>query len=424
MALFIVYFLKVNIALAIFYILYKLAFTKDTFLNLKRYLLLFICIISLVYPFIEITTIKENSDTINLFPNIYNALLPELTIDGETTANSVKTIEWFGIAGIIYLIGTLLFFFRSLMEIGNTIIKIFSGKKSIIHGVRVYEMDSQTEPYSFFRWICIPAFRSYEQKELEEILIHEEAHAQELHSLDVILIQFILILNWFNPFVWLLRNEIRINHEYLADRKVINAGYNKKSYQYHLIGFTQTIQFKTAGVCNNFSILPLKSRLKMLNKKDSPNILLGKYLILIPAVLLLLVFNNCQNGDYELLGFDNNKVEMIPVQEDNAETTVFEIVEKMPEFPGGQIALMQYLSNSIRYPVTEQENGVQGRVIVQFVVNKDGSISSPVVVRGVSEFLDKEALRVIHQMPKWIPGMQRNQPVNVKYTVPIVFRLQ
>lgn len=424
MTVLIIYFLKVNIALAIFYILYKLAFTKDTFLNLKRYLLLFICIISLVYPFIEISTIKENSDTINLFPNIYDAFLPELTVEGETTANSAKTIGWFGIASIIYLIGTFVFFFRSLMEIGNTIIKIYSGKKSIIHNVRVYEMNDQTEPYSFFKWICIPASRSYEQKELEEILIHEEAHAEEMHSLDVILIQFILILNWFNPFVWLLRNEIRINHEYLADRKVIHAGYNKKSYQYHLIGFTQAVQFKTADVCNNFSILPLKSRLKMLNKKDSPNILLGKYLILIPTILLLLVFNNCQSHD-DILQFDNfdSNEEELSIQE-NGETTIFEIVEKMPEFPGGQQALQQYLSKSIKYPIIEQEKGVQGRVIVQFVVGKDGAVSNPVVVRSVSDFLDREALRVVGQMPKWIAGTQRGKPVNVKYTVPIVFRLQ
>lgn len=106
------------------------------------------------------------------------------------------------------------------------------------------------------------------------------------------------------------------------------------------------------------------------------------------------------------------------------EQEIFDVVENMPEFPGGQAALMSYLSKNIKYPTIAQENGTQGRVIVQFVVNKDGSIVDAVVARGVDPYLDKEALRVINGMPKWKPGMQRNKPVRVKYTVPVMFRLQ
>ena len=104
--------------------------------------------------------------------------------------------------------------------------------------------------------------------------------------------------------------------------------------------------------------------------------------------------------------------------------TIFEVVENMPDFPGGQAALMQYLAKNIKYPTIAQENGTQGRVIVQFVVNKDGSIVDAKVVRSVDPFLDKEALRVINTMPKWKPGMQRGKPVRVKFTVPVMFRLQ
>ena len=101
-----------------------------------------------------------------------------------------------------------------------------------------------------------------------------------------------------------------------------------------------------------------------------------------------------------------------------------EIIENMPDFPGGQAALMQYLAKNIKYPTIAQENGTQGRVIVQFVVNKDGSIVDAKVVRSVDPYLDKEALRVINTMPKWKPGMQRGKPVRVKFTVPVMFRLQ
>lgn len=122
------------------------------------------------------------------------------------------------------------------------------------------------------------------------------------------------------------------------------------------------------------------------------------------------------------------EIKYVPVaveEEEPEEQTIFEVVEQMPEFPdGGMAGLMQYLSKNIKYPTIAQENGTQGRVTVQFVVNKDGSIVDAKVLRGVDPYLDKEALRVIGTMPKWKPGMQRGKPVRVKYTVPVMFRLQ
>ena len=121
------------------------------------------------------------------------------------------------------------------------------------------------------------------------------------------------------------------------------------------------------------------------------------------------------------------EVKYTPVEveeEDVEEQQIFQVVEEMPEFPGGMSECMKFLSKNIKYPTISQENGVQGRVIVQFVVNRDGSIVDPVVVRGVDPYLDKEALRVIQMMPKWKPGKQRGKAVRVKYTVPVMFRLQ
>lgn len=112
------------------------------------------------------------------------------------------------------------------------------------------------------------------------------------------------------------------------------------------------------------------------------------------------------------------------VIEEPKEEEVFMVVEKMPEFPGGMGELMKWLSKNIKYPAIAQENGVQGRVVVQFVVNKDGSIVDPQVIKSVDPYLDKEALRVVKAMPKWSPGEQRGKPVRVKYTLPVMFRLQ
>ena len=113
-----------------------------------------------------------------------------------------------------------------------------------------------------------------------------------------------------------------------------------------------------------------------------------------------------------------------PVEEEETSNEIFMVVEEMPQFPGGDAALLSYINKSMKYPVIAQENGIQGRVVISFVIEKDGSVAHIEVVRGKDPALDKEALRVIGNMPKWKPGQQRGKPVRVKYTLPVNFRLQ
>ena len=154
-----------------------------------------------------------------------------------------------------------------------------------------------------------------------------------------------------------------------------------------------------------------------------------------PAVqeveVLNVVEDNVETESIEVNTEDDKEVEVViaaPVEapvEEEEEEVVFVVVESMPEFPGGQQALFRFLSENVKYPVIAQENGIQGRVICQFVVNKDGSIVDVEVARsGGDPSLDKEAVRVIKSMPKWKPGKQRGKPVRVKYTVPVNFKLQ
>lgn len=122
----------------------------------------------------------------------------------------------------------------------------------------------------------------------------------------------------------------------------------------------------------------------------------------------------------DIVDFSN----MVFEEETRDEGEIFMIVEEMPEFPGGTEALQKYLSQSVRYPVIAQENGIQGRVYIQFVINQNGEVTNATILRGVDPSLDREALRVVEAMPKWKPGKQRNRPVRVSYTVPINFVLQ
>ena len=136
-------------------------------------------------------------------------------------------------------------------------------------------------------------------------------------------------------------------------------------------------------------------------------------------------------GALDVKGNDDANGEVLKIKEAVAQPEpkpevekIFDVVEQMPSFPGGPSALMEWLSNNVKYPVVAQENGVQGRVVVSFVVERDGSITDVKVVRGVDPSLDREASRVVRAMPRWIPGKQNGSAVRVKYNVPVAFRLQ
>ena len=175
----------------------------------------------------------------------------------------------------------------------------------------------------------------------------------------------------------------------------------------------------------------------MLNRKRTQNIMVGKYLMFIPVVALLLLFSNCANKKTDKAQSDTEKADTVVAvepekkAEPQAEATlpqektdsIYSVVETMPDYPGGQKELLSFLSRNIKYPTKAEENKIQGRVVIQFVVNKDGSVSDAKVVRSVDPELDKEALRVVNSMPQWKPGMQKGEAVSVKYTIPIAFRL-
>lgn len=153
----------------------------------------------------------------------------------------------------------------------------------------------------------------------------------------------------------------------------------------------------------------------------------------VPDVIeeIQIVDDNTETKDIQITSEDDQskvqeivKAPVVVVEEDPEENVIFKVVETAPEFPGGNGELMKYLGNNVKYPIIAQENGIQGRVVVQFTVRKDGSIDDVVVVRSADPSLDKEAIRLISAMPKWSPGRQRGKAVHCKFTVPVVFKLQ
>lgn len=430
----ILYFIKVNIALAILYLFYKWLFAKDTFFGLRRLMLIVIYVSAFAYPAFSLFEWipKANETAMGMVSTYYSQVFPEIFVTPAEAVSHVTDYSWVWVMFFIaYVTGVILLSCRiifAFVKIGKV---ICSCPKQSINHIQFYELPDPQEPYSFFKWICLyPANHTAEQ--LEEILIHEQTHANEWHSVDMILAQSIAAICWLNPFVWLMRNEIRMNHEYLADKRVVKTGCDKKAYQYHLLGIERQLP-AAANLYNNFSVLPLKKRIKMLNKRRTRNIMKSKYLMFLPVVAVLIFFSNCGNkASVEQLEpgvsgvLDTLDVATVPITETPdvvLADTVFDVAEEMPEFPGGMQNLMKFLTQNIKYPATALSNKEQGRVIVQFVVTKEGKICDAKVVRSISPELDKEALRAIDMMPLWKPGKQKGKPVNVKYTVPIAFRI-
>ena len=445
------YFLKVNVAFILLYAFYRLFFYKDTFFKLRRTILLAFFGVSLLYPLMNIQDwIREQEPMVEVI-QMYSAILPETTV----TLGDVPETNWHDLllSGVscLYWGGVIALLLRFLVQLSSILLLARRSEVTLIRNVRVHLLNRPAGPFSFFRLVFLHP-DSHSEKEIDEILTHECTHVNQWHSIDVIICELVCIICWANPFVWLLKREVRHNLEYLADDTVLESGYDSRSYQYHLLGLAHTPKSVTS-LSNSFNMLHLKNRISMMNKKRSRSIGRTKYLIFIPVVGALLILSNVDalariTDELTESTFADallpeaiqpfpvashvapgEKREEYVLSEEGTEAVkrarnrIFTVVEVMPEFPGGQGALLKFLKTNVKYPEPALKDGIEGRVSCSFVVGKDGAISEAEVIRGVSPALDEEALRVINSMPVWSPGKQRGEAVNVKYTVPVTFRL-
>ena len=423
------YLLQVNVGLILFYALYKLVCTRDTFFRSRRFILIVSLVLPFILPFIDVREWLESRDRMIMLTHFdYSAVLPEIVVGSEAveTGNRVFVLsEWIG---YLYLAGVVVLLVRLVVQAFSLYRLIVRMPEKEINGVRVKCLNDPSGPFSFFGWIFMnPA--AVKEDEISEILTHEMAHVKQHHSVDVLLAEMVSICCWMNPFAWLLKREVRLNLEFLADRKVMEAGFATKSYQYHLLGLAYNHKY---GLSNNFNFSHLKQRIIMMNKKKSNGAGHIKYaLFTLPAFALLVAGNiSCsqdaskkEDAKEEVVAPASQEVKEAPAEK-AAEEEIFMVVEQMPEFPGGIKELMDYLGTNVKYPENAMKKNVQGRVVVQFVVEKDGSLSEASVIRSIDPDLDAEALRVVQTMPKWKPGMQKGQAVRVKYTLPVSFKLQ
>ena len=445
---FLIYDLKVAVLLAVFYMFYRLMLARETFHRVNRIVLLATAIASFVLPLCVITM----HETVTMEMDM-SLLATDVTTDvtAYKTPSEPATLWWQILLPTLFIIGM-------VTTIAHTLWSLFRIVRIIKHSEQHPQDDGTTicvtdnaalAPFSWMHYIVMN--RSDYETHDAAILAHERGHIRLYHSWDLLLVDTLTALQWFNPAMWMLRSDLRAIHEYEADGVVLSQGINARQYQYLLI--TKAASICGYSLANGISHSTLKNRINMMLHTQSPRRSLLKLLALLPIVAVALAVNAETVTEYVYdkpqnqvpvkkgnkagtikLGKQGIKVEKaepsvqvhteLKESVDSTHQDVFNVVEDMPQFPGGATKLFEYLAQNINYPTEAEKANIQGRVIVTFVVEKDGSISNAEVVKSVAPSLDAEALRVINAMPNWIPGKQNGKEVRVKYTVPISFHLQ
>ena len=468
MGIFLIYILKSAVCLSLFYLFYRLLLSKETFHRFNRIALLGILFLSLLIPFIEVTTAHQTELSQTVLTVEQLLMMAEAMDPAEVSVAQPEelSISWVQVLLLFYLVGIIFFACRNLYSLSRLLLLIKSGKRERLKGgVRLIVLEREVAPFSWMRYIVIS--RKDLEEDGREILIHEMAHIQNRHSIDLLVADICIFFQWFNPGIWLLKQELQNIHEYEADETVINEGIDAKDYQLLLI--KKAVGTRLYSMANSFNHSKLKKRITMMLKEKSSPWARLKYLYVLPvAAIAVTAFARPEVSETveeisavkvnDLTAIVETKVaessgQLLPVQSVPKDSVnrkskvavqqmdelvvvgyaskdsvkdrepVFNVVEQMPSFPGGMEALMQYLAKNMRYPVEAQKNKVQGRVVVGFIVSKDGDIKKAHILRGVDPELDAEAIRVIESMPRWMPGMQRGKAVAVSYTLPVMFRL-
>lgn len=451
-----VYQLKMGICLIGFYLLLKWLLSRETLHRAYRLSLLAAVALSALLPLIPFSTAEPSALGRGLI--VIEGVFAEVEGTAADRADSALGLtDIIRFAYIIYIIGvgaTLLWHawshwrLRQLLRRGRT---ERQADGTWLHVVP----DDGVSPFSYFRHIVISQ-QDYDDSP-REILTHEQAHIRLHHSLDVLLMNLVAAVQWWNPAAWLLRRELQQVHEYEADEAVLKRGVDARQYQLLLI--RKSVGNQLFSMANNLNHQSLKKRIRMMTRKRSSRWQQLRLLAVVPvAGLALVAFASPQVKNMEsrveqavsatelpvTSPADSNwHAQVLPVEPSAAEswhaqtlplepkklqetdtTKVYDMVEQMPEFPGGAQAMMKYLYEIMRYPKEAMDAQQEGRVIVTFVVDAEGWVTEPKVVRSISPSLDNEALRVVNSMPKWTPGMHKGKAVRVKYTLPVAFKLQ
>jgi TonB family protein len=470
---------KAAVYLAAFFLIYSIMLSRDTSYNRNRIFILLSLATAMLLPIFTLQTIRP----MNI--QFFGKLLSEVFI--TSTSYGSKSINSFSSAGnqlmivySLYILGAVVFIFKLFIDLLNLLFLIIRQKNSGSRIIRFHGFN--TSGFSAMGYIFINTRLSAD--EAGEIIRHEQNHIKQNHFIDIVFIETVKALQWFNPVVYLFNRSLRAIHEYQADQECLSSGVPVVNYQSLLLN--QIFKSKAFNLTNSFSNPSLvKKRMIMMTKKRTSSLANIKLLIVIPVIGLVFFAISAykeipDSSDIQIVSstpqdktllsdlssaladskadpsdisskespssasvFRSGTIPPPPpslpaansqLKKDNnvameattmeAEITPFVVVEQMPMFPGGDVELLRHIAENTNYPEAAKVNNIQGKVIIRFCVTSEGGVSLISVLKGVDPALDAEALRVVATLPAFNPGTQGGKPVPVWYMVPITFTLK
>jgi len=411
------FLIKSSLCLILLLGIYIFFLEKEKMSIFNRFYLLTSLIISLIIPFLKF---ELNQDIIknNLLPEAIQTVQGNMIIIGEKSSN-LPSFLW-----TFYGLITILFVIRFGKNIFEIISKIKTNPKARFENSTLILLQERVLPHTFLNYIFINK-TDYENRKIEgELFAHELTHVRQKHTLDVLFIEFLKTIFWFNPILIFYKKAIQLNHEFLADEKVVKS--------YNNVPFYQSLLLEKASwnsnfyLASNLNFLVTKKRLIMMTKTTSKSRALLKKLAILP-VLAGLIFISCseesteKKSDEKIVVSTWETAETLPSKK--ITTNVFEVVEvdpkdvpTSPQFPGGMEAFYKFVGKEFKIP-----KGFSGKdkVILTFVVKPDGELEGIKVIKDAGFGTGEEAVRMMKKSPKWNPGLKDGKPVRIQYHLPI-----
>ncbi|WP_339815042.1 M56 family metallopeptidase [uncultured Imperialibacter sp.] len=390
-----------------FYAVYYLVLRNESCYTFNRYFLLLSVAFSIVFPLVRFDSPLGLSEEITAV-----TILPETVIGEEFQKVSSAGFSWLT---FLYSCGILVFSIKLIIKIVSISRLIINGEKESFAGYILVHTRGRFPTFSFLNYLFWDDSQDLNEIENQQILDHELVHIKQKHSVDLLVIEIMQILLWFNPLIHFFRKAIVNTHEYLADQVASKSA--TEVYMKLLVSqtfFSSPAQF----IQSHFSYSSIMKRLQMLSK-PSHQIHWRSYFFPSLAVTLVFLAVSCESP-----AVDFEKVSTLESIIDSEEQEdVFDMVDDQPRPSNGIIHLSDWLQSEISYPKEAKDQKIDGRVYVQFIVEKDGSISHPEIIEGLHESLDTEVIKAISSCPDWIPGRVDNEPVRTRIIYPVHFKL-
>jgi hypothetical protein len=403
----ILYLLKSGILLLVFYAVYKLWLENEKMFRFNRIYLLGSLVFSFVIPLQLISIASGFSNKIGFIQ------LEELVIQKNNENVEMISINdfVFVLIGVVYAFIVLMLTIRFVLNLYSFYKRIKNNQVEFIQGEKIVLIEQPILPHSFWKSIFINKNEFEKGKIPSELIAHEKAHLDQKHTLDILFIEVLQIVFWFNPLLVFYKKAIKLNHEFLADEAVNKQFGSVKSYQNLLLDFAS--HKNTVALASNINYLITKKRLLMMTKKESPiKIVLKVFSVGVVYALLLFVFSTKATAQKALNKADVKEKDLYVLAD----------VEKLPEFPGGLTKFYKFIGENFKMSAEANKIKIKGKAYMQFIIEKDGSLSDIKTIKDPGYGLGDEAIRVLKLSPKWTAATQEGKAVRVMYSLPITFQ--